>query len=863
MKKLNFDTMEDIKFPGSEEKRFSIPIVEIYSWGKVLKANELLSQTKEYIRKWYLVKDGLEDVLDGIGTLWETLKATVAESNLQYFLDHGYLEMTKDSLIKSYDTRGQPFADGLQYITDFWYETTLDEAQKQAYREERKENRGRVMGFGFGITGGLKAAIGSGLGNMATGAAHGLFNAVANGIGSIAKTNKLNEFYNKESTLNSLINGWAETFWLIYDEQIFFINDWLVEPKTTKIYSFKKLIASKKSAENRYNNMQKAVKLSDEAYLETILDCIDEFPFEKEYWIEYLSAYYMFPFTSDEAKTDFYDNIVAFLKKFNEYIDDFYSDEFAAGLVEILIDIYIKKAEENEQNAKNIIFSIIKEKIKDDDFELLFVDAIENIITDEDVSIDYIKQLLILINKLDYDIDNFEHDEEFKLGYEKKMNAIAYDYSEENISEILSAMESGNVDPILKDIANDPTLEPDRVLVFIIYTINEKFGLLTNIENNPKLLDSIELLKRELKVERNIAELKSFSQLKIKLTPTGEKIKLFECFVHEINEKNPYFLKDNIYWGNIPISSEIRKNFREYGVKETENIFLAIDGTIFKSGKIGIVFTPNGLYIKMKEIPMFYLSWDDLVDKHEIAAYEAAMFIRNIDYATKERTFIREVKFGNTESSVLVNLIAGAGYVFTGNIIKINDFKPIAGAVFDISELEKKLSGIIKPDSNELKNEENDKTNSKKTDDQESEPKQVVTSQKERENYYNFLKEEDRIFKAVKFKEKKGFFKRVLPSSWIVTILFYGFISIIGMIFISFLAFEVINSEVMENIVFFAGIFALPISLLFFGIRKRVKYIKEKKWWKDCTNNGQKNIKDVFKEFQEMQDKYINNNGKL
>jgi hypothetical protein len=803
MEKLNFDKMKGISFPGADN--LYISTVQLFSWAKILEADALLSQTKEYIRKWYLDKDGLEDVLNEIGTLWDTLKDTVAESNLQDFLDRGCLEFHKDMFKERYDNYGQPFADGLRPLTDFFIDTTFDEAQKKAYREYRKENRPQTIGIGFGITGGLKAAMSSGLGNMATGAAHGIFNAIANGIGDIQKNNRLYEFYNQKSTLNSIIEGWSETFWLIYDDQIDIINSRLVETDTPLVYKFKEFINLKRNAAIKFENLQKASNtISDEEYLETNLQCIWAFPFEGDYW----KAFYMIPFLSGMAKSDTYDNMVDFFKKINECINNFYSDEFATELVLILINLYIQE----EQNVKECIFSILKEKITDDDFEVLFDNAIEDKIADKNVSSDYIKQLLILIKRLDYDIAKYERDDEFKKEYDTKKMIIALEYVKQNESQIISELEKSQFDTILKDATNDPALDNDKILASIIYVINEKIQNSKNISYTPNLLINIEKLKAELKLGRDLNTLPNFVSLKSRLTPVENKMQLFNCFIQGIiDAHSPNILGKRVYWGKIPHEKEtmLRENI---GGKENEKLFFAIDDTISQSGKIGVVFTTNGLYGRVKDRPRFFLPWNDLVDKHKISLYDSSFFIDSIG---EERKFIVEIKFSGISSHLMANLIAGAGNVFTNKIIKINDFSPIDGAEFDILKLEKKSS-----------------------DDQKAEPKQ-------KEDNYNFLKENDRIFKAVKFKERKGFFKHILPSSWFVTILFYGFLYIIGLIF----------NEIIASILF--------LPLLVFGIIKRIKYIKEKKCWKDCTNKGEKDIKDVFKEFQEMQNNYTNNNGHL
>jgi flagellar biosynthesis GTPase FlhF len=122
--------------------------------------------------------------------------------------------------------------------------------------------------------------------------------------------------------------------------------------------------------------------------------------------------------------------------------------------------------------------------------------------------------------------------------------------------------------------------------------------------------------------------------------------------------------------------------------------------------------------------------------------------------------------------------------------------------------------------------------------------------QKQKERYY-YLREENRIYTALKFKERKGFFRRVLPASWFLTFIFYGVISFIVLI----TAFIVIPEDyyAVATIVF---LFLIPITLWVIGIKKRLKYLKEKKKWKECTDSGKRPLELVFKEFQEMEKKY-------
>lgn len=131
---------------------------------------------------------------------------------------------------------------------------------------------------------------------------------------------------------------------------------------------------------------------------------------------------------------------------------------------------------------------------------------------------------------------------------------------------------------------------------------------------------------------------------------------------------------------------------------------------------------------------------------------------------------------------------------------------------------------------------------------------------KSEERYY-YLREEDRIYTALKFKERKGFFRRILPASWFLTFIFYGVVAFIVFITSMLLVdqFGNENATVIVGIVFMV---IVPITLLVVGIKNRVKHLKEKKKWKECTASGKRPLEMVFKEFQEMENEYRGQEGK-
>lgn len=74
-------------------------------------------------------------------------------------------------------------------------------------REIRKESRDRMQGMGFGLSGAIEAKMKAGAYNMATGAAHSIFNAVGDAVTDSVRSNRLKALYEAAETKNTLENG--------------------------------------------------------------------------------------------------------------------------------------------------------------------------------------------------------------------------------------------------------------------------------------------------------------------------------------------------------------------------------------------------------------------------------------------------------------------------------------------------------------------------------------------------------------------------------------------------------------------------------------------------------------------------------
>jgi|GEM_PF-4916049 len=85
--------------------------------------------------------------------------------------------------------------DDFAVVDDRYMAIVLKTEEADAYRTQRRQNRGKWVGGGFGIEGTIKGAAKAGAMNIATGALHGTFNIVAKGINAAGDAIKKNALF--------------------------------------------------------------------------------------------------------------------------------------------------------------------------------------------------------------------------------------------------------------------------------------------------------------------------------------------------------------------------------------------------------------------------------------------------------------------------------------------------------------------------------------------------------------------------------------------------------------------------------------------------------------------------------------------
>lgn len=92
------------------------------------------------------------------------------------------------------------------------------------YREQRKENRGRFVGGGFGLGGAISGSLKAGALNMATGLGHSVFNSIGNAMSNYEASKKLKELYELPQCRDILLNAvniLVNNIWLIMINDVY------------------------------------------------------------------------------------------------------------------------------------------------------------------------------------------------------------------------------------------------------------------------------------------------------------------------------------------------------------------------------------------------------------------------------------------------------------------------------------------------------------------------------------------------------------------------------------------------------------------------------------------------------------------
>ncbi|GEM_PF-2414470 len=226
------------------------------------------------------------------------------------------MHIDKNNFINKYYTKFLIWEDDFENVDSRYREIVLTAEQEKAYRDERKDYRGRWQGGGFGLGGAIGGAMQAGAMNMATGAAHSVFNIAGNMITSVSVSSKKDKLFANQSTMEDLALGVMENIFAIH----YAIIDALRENGNNTINQYV-TDSNEEMSKSLLNNL-KTGHIPKEKEEEIIKNIIHNNPYNEEVYLFLLKKY--------GDKNHGIDEITAFLhinidNEKNNIVEEYYS----------------------------------------------------------------------------------------------------------------------------------------------------------------------------------------------------------------------------------------------------------------------------------------------------------------------------------------------------------------------------------------------------------------------------------------------------------------------------------------------------------------------------------------------------------
>jgi hypothetical protein len=173
--------------------------------------SNLANQAVSRFTALYQSNASLEDVIQNAPGQFQEALQPVLERCVAILLEHDVLTVDTQLLLDTYGEQIDAWSPCYMKIRDQYAEIVLNEEDLDQYRQERRQNRGRVIGGGFGFSGAVKGMATAGAMNMALGAGHMLINGLGKITSSIAASSKKSKVFRDPDTLATLQQGVGDT----------------------------------------------------------------------------------------------------------------------------------------------------------------------------------------------------------------------------------------------------------------------------------------------------------------------------------------------------------------------------------------------------------------------------------------------------------------------------------------------------------------------------------------------------------------------------------------------------------------------------------------------------------------------------
>lgn len=168
----------------------------------------------------------IENFMENFSDVSGNISGNAIKDALDICVNDGYYEIDENFFLE--DGRQEfifnPMFNELEDLFGAYKNIIQQNEDEHEYREQRKENRGRFVGGGFGLGGAISGSLKAGALNMATGLGHSVFNSIGNAISNYEASKKLKELYELPQCRDILLNAvniLVNNIWLIMINDVY------------------------------------------------------------------------------------------------------------------------------------------------------------------------------------------------------------------------------------------------------------------------------------------------------------------------------------------------------------------------------------------------------------------------------------------------------------------------------------------------------------------------------------------------------------------------------------------------------------------------------------------------------------------
>ncbi|MFR1835664.1 MAG: hypothetical protein ACLSXM_05445, partial [Turicibacter sanguinis] len=278
--------MDTIKI-GDEEFIITDDVVR---YNKIrLYYQDLSIQCREYFKEEYRKNyKNLEQLCkpsdtDGAMLGCKIIKVAL-DKTIELLVDLGYIDIDVQLFYSNYYSDYCTWEEDFEEIRECYLKFVYNQEMMDAYRAERKLNRGKIVGGGFGVKGAAKGMLLAGAGNLLLGATYGITNSLDKFISECRDYSKMGQIFNDPNTLNYL------AFCLeiaVFNIHIGYVK-FLLENSNGDIFVVTE--TNSRRATNIFNNLKDRFS-SKSGYLSLMKTVIELNPYENEIYLTYIDRF--------------------------------------------------------------------------------------------------------------------------------------------------------------------------------------------------------------------------------------------------------------------------------------------------------------------------------------------------------------------------------------------------------------------------------------------------------------------------------------------------------------------------------------------------------------------------------------------